>query len=179
MNMKKFTAILTMVLLAALPMVFTSCEQDDDDIAFTMDGVWYGQVASEYFTYRYGSNVDYTDVIFEFWHDRYDYARGTGREVDYYGYGYSEVVYFDYEVRGGIIYLFYEDGTEVRISNYRLFGDEFRGDFHDARNGRWLASFDLVRDYDGWDYRYNYYVKKGYVWADEDDDVATDSIGKN
>ena len=172
--MKKFTSILTMVLLAALPMVFTSCEQDDDDIAFTMDGVWYGQVASEYFTYRYGRTMDYTDVMFEFWHDRYDYARGTGREVDYYGRGYGEVIYFDYEVRGGLIYLYYQDGTEVCISNYRLFGDEFRGDFYDNYNGRLLASFDLVRDYNGWDYRYYYYVKKGDVWADEDKDANKD-----
>ena len=79
----------------------------------------------------------------------------------------------------GQILFVHATGDIAPCCGFRLFGDEFRGDFHDARNGRWLASFDLVRDYDGWDYRYNYYVKKGYVWADEDDDVATDSIGKN
>ena len=172
--MKKFTSILTMVLLAALPMVFTSCEEDDESIAYRLDGVWYGQIASEYFTYRYGGVTEYTDVMFEFWSDNYSYASGRGREVDYYDRYVSDVARFDYEVVDGIIYLYYDDGSRIAIHRYSLFGNEFRGEFHDAYNGRYLASFNLERDYSGWDNRY-YYIKKGDVWAD-DDDLLTDSV---
>ena len=126
--MKKFTSILTMVLLAALPMVFTSCEEDDESIAYRLDGVWYGQIASEYFTYRYGGVTEYTDVMFEFWSDNYSYASGRGREVDYYGRYVSDVARFDYEVVDGIIYLYYDDGSRIAIHRYSLFGNEFRGE---------------------------------------------------
>ncbi len=158
--MKKFTSILTMVLLAALPMVFTSCEEDDDDIAYRLDGVWYGTVASDYFYGRYGYETQYNDVMLEFFSDPYEYASGLGREVDY-GYGgyISDVVRFRYTVRNGVIYMDYSDGTSVAIHNYRLYSNEVVGEFHDYDTGAYLASFELYRDGYDWEGRYRYYSK--------------------
>lgn len=176
--MKKFTSILTMVLLAALPMVFTSCEMDDDDIAYSLDGVWYGTVASEYFTGRYGYETQYQDVMLEFFSDPYEYASGLGREVDYgYGGRISDVVRFRYSVENNVIYMDYEDGTQVAIYNYRLYSNEFRGEFHNYRTGEYLASFEFYRDGYDWDGRYDYWSKKHKEVIDWDNiEEITDSV---
>lgn len=151
--MKKF---LTFLFLAVTAMTFVSC--DDDKIARSLDGIWEGQVASAYFNYRLGNSYQWIDI--QFYADPSRYAKGSGIERDYSGSGsnYYEECEFEFEVRGGYIYLHYADAenTEVVIRDYELVDDHFSGEFLD-RNGHLLASFDLYRVTSWRHSRYDYY----------------------
>ncbi len=149
------TNLMVMVLLAMLSMTVVSCVEDDEDVAYSLEGTWVGSVRSEYFDRRYGYTTEWTDVQLEFFKDPYLYAEGSGREVDYNGRYYSSVSRFNYIVRNHVIYLYYDDGSEIAIYNYSLWMDEFKGEFHDSYTGEYLASFHFERlDY-GWNYGYN------------------------
>lgn len=149
--------IATYVMVALMALTFNSCE--DDEIAQTLDGIWEGEVATEYFSYRHGVQTEYQAVDIEFYTDPYRYARGTGIEYDYYRSGYWYTASnFDFEVRNGVIYLDYDDGSYVAIRNYRLSDNRFRGEFIDYYSGRFLASFDFVKVSD---WRHNRYTRSG------------------
>lgn len=153
-NIRKIASYMVMFLLA---FTFASCE--DDQIAQDLDGIWEGEVASTYFTHRWGQQTQYQYVDIEFYADPYRYAKGTGIEYDYYGDGYRySQCGFNFEVRDGIIYIDYNDGTSVAIRNYRLTNNRFQGDFIDYWSGEYLASFNFVR-VDNW--RYNRYYRSG------------------
>lgn len=146
--------ILTILFVAVTAMTFVSC--DDDKIARSLDGIWEGQVSSAYFNYRLGNSYQWIDI--QFYADPSRYAKGSGIERDYSGSGsyYYEECEFEFEVRGGYIYLHYADGTEVVIRDYELVDDRFTGEFLD-RNGHLLASFDLYRVTSWRHSRYDYY----------------------
>lgn len=151
---QKLLHITTLLLIIFAGLSLQSCE--DDDIAQTLDGIWEGEVAQTYFSYRWGEQTNYQYVDIEFYTDPYKYAKGTGIEYDYYGnsYHYSECPFY-FEVRNGIIYLDYDDGTSVAIRNYRLNHNRFTGEFIDYRSGDYLASFDFQK-VNNWRYnRYN------------------------
>ncbi|MBQ4446186.1 MAG: hypothetical protein IJK09_00135 [Prevotella sp.] len=153
--MKRMTNLMVMVLLAMLSMTIVSCEEDDESVAYNLEGTWVGSVKSEYFDRRYGYTTEWTDVQLEFYKDPYLYAEGSGREVDYNGRYYSSVTGFNYSVRNHVIYIDYYDGTHIAIYNYRLWMNEFYGEFHDYYTGEYIASFQFERlDY-GWNYGYN------------------------
>ena len=42
--MKRITSMLTMVMIAMLSFTFVSCEMDDDDIAYNLEGIWEGEI---------------------------------------------------------------------------------------------------------------------------------------
>ncbi len=157
---EKIQRFATYLFVALLAFTFNSCE--DDEIAQHLDGIWEGEVASTYFSHRWGEQTQYQYVDIEFYTDPYRYAKGTGVEYDYYGnsYYYSECR-FSFEVENGIIYIDYEDGTSVAIRNYRLNNNRFSGDFIDYRTGDYLASFDFVK-VTNW--RYNRYTRSGEVY---------------
>lgn len=162
MNMKKIYTILALALVGCMPWLLTSCESEDEQIVYNLEGIWRGQIQSTYYYNRYGRTTEYTDTQIEFNHDSYGYARGRGREVDYSSYGYGEVVYFNYTVRNGEIYLDYDDGSHIIIYNWEMYGNTFRGEFHDYRTGEYLASFSLYRVSGGWDSSFT-----GYDWYDD------------
>lgn len=153
--MKKLTTIMMMLLFAATTITFTSCETDDEDIAYSLEGVWKGSIVSGYYN-RYGDyRESYTNTQIEFYNDPYHYASGSGREIDYNRYGWTDVVYFDYTVRNRNIYIDYEDGSSVAIYNWEMYNDTFEGEFHDYYTGEWLASFRLYYVSYGWGYGYD------------------------
>ena len=144
--MKRITSMLTMVMIAMLSFTFVSCELDDDDIAYNLEGVWEGEIRGEYFD-RYGHGTTYNG------------ASGSGREIDFDAYGYyTDVVNFRYTVENGTIYLSYSDGTDVAITHFTLWSDEFHGEFRDYETGRYLATFRFYR-VNSWrnDWRYDHY----------------------
>lgn len=151
---EKIQKLASCILIVILALTFHSCE--DDEIAQQLDGIWEGEVASTYFSHRFGERTEYQYVDIEFYADPYRYAKGTGIEYDYYGnsYYYSECS-FSFEVRNGIIYLDYQDGTSVAIRNYRLNGSRFSGDFIDYWSGDYLASFNFVK-VNNWRYNRSY-----------------------
>lgn len=155
--MKRITSMLTMVMIAMLSFTFVSCELDDDDIAYNLEGVWEGEIRGSYFD-RYGHGTTYNSARIEFYQNPYEYASGSGREIDFDGYGYyTDVVNFRYTVENGTIYISYDDGTDVAITHYSLWSNEFRGEFRDYHNGRTLATFRFYR-INSW--RNNYYYDR-------------------
>ena len=155
--MKRITSMLTMVMIAMLSFTFVSCELDDDDIAYNLEGVWEGEIVGSYYD-RYGHGTTYNSARIEFYQNPDKYASGSGREIDFDGYGYyTDVVNFHYTVDRGTIYISYGDGTDVDITHYSLWSNEFRGEFRDYHNGRTLATFRFYR-INSW--RNNYYYDR-------------------
>lgn len=139
----KILNIATYIIMAMISFTLYSCE--DEDIAQTLDGIWEGEVATEYFSYRWGTRTEYQAVDIEFYVDPYRYARGTGVEYDYDSRYYYTECGFYFEVYNGIIYLDYDDGSQVAIRNYRLTDNRFSGEFINYRTGEYLASFNFVK----------------------------------
>lgn len=153
--MKKIYNYLFVGIVAMLSMTLSSCN-DDNNIADTLNGIWEGEV-SQSWSWRWDDYTVYQYVEMEFITDPYRYAKGYGYEYDYYRNSrYYEKCRFYFEVRNGRIYLDYDDGARVCISNYRLTNYRFEGTFRDYRTGDYLADFSFVKiasyRYD----RYNY-----------------------
>jgi hypothetical protein len=161
--MKRITSFITMALVAMLSFTFVSCEQDDEDIAWNLEGVWEGEIRGSYYD-RYGRSSTYNYAQIEFYQNPYEYASGEGREIDFSSRSYyTEVVHFRYTVQNGIIYISYDDrqGTEVAIRSYHIFDDEFSGEFCDYYTRRPLATF-YFRRTNYWRSNWSYYDR--YDW---------------
>ena len=61
--MKRFHTLMTMVAIAMLSFSVMSCETDDDDIAYSLQGTWRGTITSGYD--RYGGSSYYTKAQIE------------------------------------------------------------------------------------------------------------------
>lgn len=122
--MKKFYSFLTIALVAVMSMTFTSCDEDHE-IAFELDGTWEGVVYDRYNEKFY--------VDFRFYQDGFS-THGYGYEYDRSRHGDS-YARFNWSVNNGNIYLNYNDGTRVVISNYRLGGGYLDGYLQETRSG--------------------------------------------
>lgn len=139
--MKRFNYFLTIMLMAAMPMLFTSCDDpyyddwydrynwydtpyydaSDDaiDLAQMLNGTWSGQIINEY-TNKYGQREQtqcYAD--FTFTQYRSDAINGTGIETDYDQNNNASVNRFKWYVdqRTGNVYI------EYTASGYRYLLD--------------------------------------------------------
>ena len=144
--------LLMMVLLSALTL--TSCDEDTET-AYDLDGIWQGTINGNYYQDRYGYTESWdTEIRF---YQNGDFSRGGSgeeRDWDYRGKCYSSR--FDWKVRNGRIYLYYDDGYNIVIDRYDLYWrsntQRFRGYFEDFDTGDQLASFDLVKVVDWHDF---------------------------
>ena len=131
--MKKLYTLLTIALLAVLSMSFASCDflwNDDDEIAYTLEGTWRGNmhISSEW-------NGQFYDAIYSeicFLRDPYYDNRGTGYWVDYYdnpGWGRNYIAnHIEWTVdRRTIKVKFVEERTTIWIEDYRLDDNYFSG----------------------------------------------------
>lgn len=146
-----------LIALAALAAIALTVSCDDDIISERLDGVWSGQVTSGW---GWRTNYQYVDI--EFYNDPYQYASGSGIEYDYDRDGHYHPVRFNFTVSSGNIYLDYEDGTSVYISDYGIQPSRFHGTFRDRYDGRVLGQFEFYR-VDDWRYKrggYSRAVKK-------------------
>jgi hypothetical protein len=169
--MKKITTLMTLALLAVLSLSFTSCD-DDDEIAYTLEGTWRGNmyVSSEW----NGSVYDATYSEICFLRDSYSYSSGTGYWVDYYnnaGWGRNYIAnHIDWRVNYGRIEVYFvEEGATIFIKNYNLNDNYFTGTIYDNGN---CVDFSLNHisspnwygiDYWGWDTYY--YAKENNTWT--------------
>ena len=196
--MKKAFSLFSIIAMAGLCLMFTSCKDDDTEEAMVLSGQWQGDWGMYYgYTYPNGDYVEYdsydTDIVF---YPDYDYAtHGYGYQVDWYRTGpYQRLSYrFSWSINNGIITLNYPGYPEYNTSirNYRLNNNHFTGYFPNSR-----SPFDLIKmaDFYSW-YDYdNLYRTHGYVYLEWDwsgvyyyDDYyyaktrsteATDSVGK-
>ena len=144
--------LMMMVLLSALTL--TSCDEDTET-AYDLDGMWQGTINGNYYQDRYGYTESWdTEIRF---YQNGDFSRGGSgeeRDWDYRGKCYSSR--FDWKVRNGRIYLYYDDGYNIVIDRYDLYWrsntQRFRGYFEDFDTGDQLASFDLVKVVDWHDF---------------------------
>ena len=144
--------LMMMVLLSALTL--TSCDEDTET-AYDLDGIWQGTINGNYYQDRYGYTESW-DTEIRFYQDG-DFSRGGSgeeRDWDYRGKCYSSR--FDWKVRNGRIYLYYDDGYNIVIDRYDLYWrsntQRFRGYFEDFDTGDQLASFDLMKVVDWHDF---------------------------
>ena len=175
--MKKYIYnIMAMALLAITAIGLTSCE--DAEIAYTLEGTWKGNmyISTSYDGRSYNST--YTVITFE--GDPYSIASGYGEWVDYYSDAPWDYIanHITWEVDNRVIYIhFREEGTSVRISDYRLNDDRFVGTLND--NGHYV-DFELYHTsspnwgssrwgYDSW---YDSYSRTRS--ADSSDSTATE-----
>ena len=186
--MKKIYTLLAIMLTCAL----TSCDwlTEDEDIAYTLEGTWQGEM---YIKSTWGSrtyNSTYSEVTFL--KDPYRYSNGDGYWVDYYSDAPWDYVanHITWRVDfGDIVVWFREEGTTVRIRDYRLNNDHFRGWLQDGEND---VKFDLIHIsspnwsyYDHWGYDSWYddrYWARTRTANDDDSTAATEKpvrhIGK-
>lgn len=174
--MKRLYNYLTIaVMLMTTAFSMTSCDDDDADQAYDMNGIWQGTIQGNYYEDRYHSNGYDTEI--QFVQEGVFSHGGYGMEIDYPHDPHLPIsqVMFDWTVRDGRIYLDYEDGYRVIIRDYELYSagrsTHFRGYFDDYHTGGQLASFDLIKISDETDLSYAKKHRADFS-AVEADDVA-------
>ncbi len=180
-TMKKFTTIFkTMLIAFAGIFTMSSCEDDAQEVAYTLNGSWSGYIDT--YTYdRWGERGDEYRVNFTFsLNGNYDYDSSTsGRGVetgynvsspyrDYYQSYFTWYVDNDYD--GPVITIRYDDDAwhPVYIYDYRISGSRFSGYMNDGTNRS--IEFDLY--YDG-NFNYNNWRRGSYSKTRSD---GTDSV---
>lgn len=149
--MKKISTVLSMILISVMVLSFSSCDSDDVDEAYNLNGYWKGQITGNYYTDRYGNEgATYYDSEISFSQDGDFSNGGTGYEMDYNQDDENDNTYseFDWAVRNGNIYISYADGYDVIIYDYELYDGYFRGSMENAKNGNHLADFNLIKTSD-------------------------------
>lgn len=179
--MKKFTSIITLMLIAAMAFTFTSCE--DEYIADNLSGgtfygkTWQGTIR-QYYHDRWGLSGNHYRTVMQF--NGEGYTSGTGYEVDYdlddpYGsYYYCE---FDWNVYGGTITIRYADTyyDPVYIYDYSLSSNYFEGYFDDGTASDISFRLYAINNFD-WDpYWYDYDYYDDYYYAKPQTRAAGDS----
>ena len=146
--MKRLFTNITMVMMTlAMAMTFTSCDEDVDQ-AYDLNGTWTGAIKTIVQSNRFGYYEEtwLTDITFV---QDGDFSRGGyGYEYDYSPDGYEYRNRFDWTVRNGRIYLYYDDGTDIVIDRYSQTENRFSGIFCDARTFDDVASFQLRKTSD-------------------------------
>ena len=173
---KLYSQAATLLLALTALLTLNSCDKDTM-LAYDLDGIWEGSVASKFFSYRYGQATEYTDVEICFSQSGAWEAGGTGYEIDWYGRN-SYKSYFRWSVRNGRIYIDYDDThytVVVRDFDIGYHGgrEYFNGYFDRYDTGEELAHFSLRKIVSGNSYRY----ADPYYAREKRDSVATDSVG--
>jgi hypothetical protein len=171
---------MTWILVLLSMATFTSCDKDVE-LAYRLDGVWQGEIASEFFHYRWGHQVEFYETEICFHQAGAFEAGGTGYELDLSPHGYTRS-YFHWTVRNGRIYLDYDDATNtVAIRDYNTYWNRgrecFSGFFEDMYSRKSLATFNLVKvaSNDYYENRFNHYDEHYYYAPQRPDSLASAS----
>jgi len=131
---------MTMLVMAFLFVGMTSCERDDEDIAWNLSGSWDGTITSYTNGRTYSATINFNQYGNSNHGDGYEYD-GTWR--------YATGIGFDWAVENGCIYLDYDDNSHI-IMDYDYMpsgyeGDVLKGYFIDYETGERLAYFYLEK----------------------------------
>ena len=146
---KTFNKLGLMVMALFTIMTMTSCD-DDTETAWDLDGIWSGTITGNYYKDRYGNiTQDVWETEIQFVQDG-DFSRGGwGRERDWQGRRLVSDVNFDWKVRNGRIYMYFDDGYDVVIRDYDLYytgsTQRFRGYFESPDGRTDLGAFSLSK----------------------------------
>ena len=156
-----------------------SCMDEDDDIADTIMGHWFGDMGMDYNDGRYIEAAYVTEIQFTSdW--KWGFNHGDGIQKDYYR-NHTEYNRFHWEVHDRIVYLTYNSNPELdcAIVDYRLNYEYFSGYLVPYYNGVFYYEDEVrfsLQNYDRYwnseDY-YDYYVRESRSAADS---TASDSI---
>lgn len=61
---EQFIRLVSCLVIVFSVITLSSC--DDDEIAQTLDGIWEGEVAKDFFSHRWGTQTEYYAVDMEF-----------------------------------------------------------------------------------------------------------------
>ncbi len=153
--MKKVYSIITAVLMVIAGTVVSGCNPDYD-IAYTLDGVWEGNMY-KYYDY-YGNRYSSTSTVLQFDQDAYSCTQGTGRWIDYYSdapYDYF-ASYITWSVVNRRIIIYSEKERQTYyIDSYRLDDNYFEGVITDPYGNS--KNFEMRKTYSrNWDsYNWN------------------------
>ena len=182
--MKKIYVLWTLMLAMMAGMAFTSCDWDDDDaIAYTLEGTWKGNMYVN--TYYNGNTYYATATEITFLRDPYRYSSGDGYWVDYYSRAPWDYVanHIRWTVNYGRIRVYFiEEGTELEIYNYRLNDNRFTGYIAEYDNDVEFSLYHVSSP--NWNnYRWGYDSwYDGYYWSRETRGLAAEKpvrrIGK-
>lgn len=148
--MKKISTLWTMVLLMMVAVGFSSCTDDDQDMAYYLNGEWQGYIYDGSESYR-------VSLCFEQHNDNYFATSGYGYEVDCPWMGHPSRTQFRWRVDNRYIYLDY--GPEGRYvmdcsnfpTSYRV-GEHMSGRIWHERTNTHVADFQLKKTYNEYDY---------------------------
>lgn len=123
MEIKKLKKFMPMLLFAAMVFTFTSCD-DDEDISYTLNGTWQGNMymQSSYDGMTYAAS--YSEICFMV--NMYSYTSGDGYWVDFYSSAPWDYVanHIRWNVDNGTIHIhLVEENTWIDIYDYTL--DDF------------------------------------------------------
>lgn len=157
--MKKLYTTLMIAMMGLMTLSFTSCETDEE-IAYTMEGTWRGNMQIEDW-----DGASYIDSEITFLKDPYTYSEGTGLWVDYYSGAPWDYVptHIEWYVKYGTIYIYFvEDDASVEIRHYNLTANHFSGEFYDGYKTVTFNLRNTSRRYEG-DYNWsgNHYYTRG------------------
>lgn len=143
-----------MLLLIVTALTFISCQDDDEQLAYYLDGVWEGMIEDGQQRY---------DTTFKFYQEGGIYSsHGYGEEYDSGWRAGTSYVGFDWSIRNGDIAIVYRNNPNYEIHNVYIdydqlpasgnIGARFSGYMVDARSGQRVASFYLIKT-GNWDDR--------------------------
>lgn len=178
--MKKLFFIMSVALAATF--AFSSCNSDDENEARVLAGEWEGDWGMWYEDedgYIFDADYTYIKLV----PDHSNATHGVGYQEDYYSWDTSGRVRsyyrylwykFDWEIRNGIIYLYYYDDLNLDsfIRDYRLDNTYFSGYFGDSPNRfrmskltdfyYWTPAMYIESGWYGYDVYYDDYYSKQF-----------------
>ena len=160
--------IYTMLMMAMMALAFTSCE-DDESIAYTLEGTWKGNMYISSYWDGYTYDATYSEVTFL--KDPYTYSSGAGYWVDYYSNAPWDYVanHIEWKVNYGRIYIYFiEERTSLEIRDYHLDYNRFYGTIYENGHAVDFELYNASHPYTYWDdYRWGYdsWYDDYYYWA--------------
>ena len=141
--MKKYSVVVMAVMATLVSFSFVSCWDDDETIAYYLDGEWRGTIYAM-------DDQRYDVTIFFDQYKNYYATSGTGYEIDRGWWGRNSRMAFNWYVKNSNIYIEYADRTRVIVDYDQLPhssspGERFWGYFVDWDTDETLAEFDLVK----------------------------------
>lgn len=178
--MKKAFSLFSIIAVAGLCLMFTSCKDEDTEEAMFLSGEWQGNWGM-YYEYDYGDGTydvfDSYDTDIAFYPDYYQATHGYGYQDDWYSdrpnqngniSPYRRLSnYFTWSINNGVINLYYPGLPKYNASirNYRLNNNRFTGYFNTGSEPFYLNK--MVNYYDWRDFDY-LYRSNGYLYVEWD-----------
>ncbi len=163
--MKKLYSIIAILFMAIAATTMVGCDEDAN-IAYTLEGVWEGNMYKQ--SYYNGRYFQSSYTVMQFDRDPYRYSSGTGKWIDYYSNAPWDYFasYISWTVDNGRIRIYSEKENQTYyIDDFRISDNYFEGYICDRYNNE--KSFSMRKiDSPNWNrYDWNGYYYDDYYYA--------------